>query len=166
MLAWSVLEEVYAGPRWLVFLAALAARAGEGGGDALVGGLALAGRHAATVRQARAHLEQLLAVVGRRGVAPSEVVGAVERTEPALVVVTMAAAGEEERRLLRHALTSWMHAPAPVTGAQLRAAGITPGPAIGAAVRQVRAAVLDGKVGREDALEYALGVARGVGDGD
>jgi len=72
----------------------------------------------------------------------------------------MAAAGEQGRRLLRHALTAWVPAPAPVTGAQLRAAGIAPGPAIGAAVRQARAAVLDGRVGREGALEFALAVAR------
>ncbi|MFI5167372.1 MAG: CBS domain-containing protein [Thermoanaerobaculales bacterium] len=166
VLAWSLLEEVYAGPRWLVFLSALASRAGEGGGDALVGAFALSGRHAATVRQALPRLEQLLAVVSRKDATPSDVVGAVERTEPALVVVTMAAASEKERRLLRHALTTWLPSPAPVTGAQLRAAGVTPGPAIGAAVRQARAAVLDGKVDREDALEFALAVARELGGGD
>jgi hypothetical protein len=50
-----------------------------------------------------------------------------------------------------------------VTGAQLRAAGVKPGPAIGAAVRQARAAVLDGKVEKGRVMEFALAVARRVG---
>ena len=56
-----------------------------------------------------------------------------------------------------------MRTPAPVSGAQLRAAGIKPGPAIGGAVRQTRAAVLDGQVEKGRALEYALAVARELG---
>jgi tRNA nucleotidyltransferase (CCA-adding enzyme) len=166
VLAWSVLEELQGGPRWLAFLTALAARAGEGGGAVLARVLALSGRAAATVSQARPRVEQLLAVVSRREAPPSEIAAAVERSEAPVVLVTMAAAGERERRLLRQALTAWVPAPAPVTGAQLRAAGITPGPAIGAAVRQARAAVLDDKVSREEALEFALAVARKLGGRD
>ncbi|HVN32256.1 MAG TPA: CBS domain-containing protein, partial [Thermoanaerobaculaceae bacterium] len=164
VLAWSVLEEVYEGPRWLVYIIALAARAGEGGGKVLAQRLALSGRVAATVAGARSRMEQLLAIVCQKGVPPSEVVAAVERSDRALVTVTMAAAGAQERRVLRQALTAWMRAPAPVSGAQLRAAGVKPGPAIGNAVRQTRAAVLDGKVEKAHALEFALTVAREPGE--
>jgi hypothetical protein len=108
-------------------------------------------------------MEQLLAIVCQKGAPPSEVVAAVERSDGALVTVTMAAAGAQERRVLRQALTAWMRAPAPVSGAQLRAAGVKPGPVIGNAVRQTRAAVLDGKVERAHALDFALSVARELG---
>jgi hypothetical protein len=148
-----------------VFVVALATRAGEGGGRGLAKRLALAGTFAAAVAGARTRTEQLLAVVCAKGVPPSEVVAAVERSEPAVTLVTMAAAGAHERRLLRQALTVWMRTPPPVTGAQLRAAGIGPGPAIGVAVRQTRAAVLDGKVDRAVALDHAVAVARKLGGG-
>jgi hypothetical protein len=65
--------------------------------------------------------------------------------------------------MLRQALTVWMRAPLPVTGAQLRAAGVKPGPEIGGAVRQTRAAVLDGKVEKGEALAHALAIARKLG---
>jgi tRNA nucleotidyltransferase (CCA-adding enzyme) len=163
VLAWSVLEEVYEGPRWLVYIAALATRAGEGGGKGLAERLALSGRMASTVAGARRRTEQLLAVLCRKHAAPSEVVAAVERAERALTVVTMGAAAGPERRLLRQALTVWMRTPPPVTGAQLRTAGVKPGPAIGEAVRRTRAAVLDGKIEKGKVLEYALEVARELG---
>ncbi len=165
VLAWSQLEEVYQGPRWLAFLVALATRAGEGGGKPLAQRLALSGRTAQLVAGSRTRTEQLLALVCGDRTPPSEVVAAVERGEPALAVVTMAAAGGRERRLLRRALTEWMRTPPPVTGAELRAAGVEPGPAIGAAVRAARAAVLDGKVERTRALDYALTVAQSPGGG-
>ena len=165
VVSWAELEEVHDGPRWQVFVVALATRAGEGGGRGLAKRLALAGTFAAAVAGARTRTEQLLAVVCAKGVPPSEVVAAVERSEPAVTLVTMAAAGAHERRLLRQALTVWMRTPPPVTGAQLRAAGIGPGPAIGVAVRQTRAAVLDGKVDRAVALDHAVAVARKLGGG-
>jgi tRNA nucleotidyltransferase (CCA-adding enzyme) len=160
VVSWAELEEVYGGPRWQVFVVALATRAGEGGGGGLAQRLALSGKIAGAVAGARTRTEQLLAVVCAKGVPPSEVVAAVERSEPVVTLVTMAAAGAHERRLLRQALTVWMRTPAPVTGAQLRAAGIGPGPAIGAAVRQTRAAVLDGKVDAATAFDHAVSVAR------
>ncbi|MBZ5589238.1 MAG: CBS domain-containing protein [Acidobacteriia bacterium] len=165
VLSWSLLEEVYKGPRWLVFLVALATRAGEAGSRGLAHRLALSGKAAAVVAEARGRMEKLLSLTCQKGVPPSEVVAAVERNEAALAVVTMAAAGAQERRLLRQALTVWMRTPPPITGAQLRAAGVMPGPEIGAAVRQTRAAVLDGKVDRARALDYAVALARELGSG-
>lgn len=57
---------------------------------------------------------------------------------------------------------SWRDASPQVSGADLVAAGVAPGPSIGRALRAVRAAVLDGTVGDRDAqLALALSEARG-----
>ena len=70
---------------------------------------------------------------------------------------------ENEKRLLRQALTVWMRLPVPVTGARLRAAGVKAGPGLGEALRRTRDAVLDGEVVAEKAVEHALAVAARLG---
>ena len=114
--------------RWPTYLVALATRAGERGGEALARRLALSGRIGRMVGEARARIEKALAALAQDRMRPSEVVALVERNERAVILVTMAMAGEETRRLLRQALTVWMRVPEPVTGARLRAAGVRPGP--------------------------------------
>jgi tRNA nucleotidyltransferase/poly(A) polymerase len=163
MLAWSELEEVYDEPHWPVFLAALATRAGEGGGKAMARRLAISGRVAVLFGEARSRTEQVLAAVADPAGRPSDVVAALERAPRALAIVAMAHAGDETRRLLRLALTSWVRLKAPVSGAELVAAGIAPGPAVGEAVRRTRGAVLDGVVDEANALDFALALARGGG---
>jgi tRNA nucleotidyltransferase (CCA-adding enzyme) len=163
MLAWSELEEVYDEPHWPVFLAALATRAGEGGGKAMARRLAISGRVAVLFGEARSRTEQVLAAVADPAGRPSDVVAALERAPRALAIVAMAHAGDETRRLLRLALTSWVRLKPPVSGADLVAAGIAPGPAVGEAVRRTRGAVLDGVVDEASAFDYALALARGGG---
>ncbi len=160
MAAWSRLEGVPGGPRWLLYLTALATRMGEDGAALIVVRLALSGDVAATVSGGRAGVEQILARVAVERPAPSEVVAVLERSRPAWRLVAMAQAGERGRRVLHRALTEWLRTPLPVTGGQLVAAGVAPGPAVGEAVRRARAAVLDGAVARDEALGYALAVAR------
>jgi tRNA nucleotidyltransferase (CCA-adding enzyme) len=159
MLVWSELEEVYRGPRWPVFIAALAVRAGEPGGESMARRLALSGRWRRAVATARVGVERILAAVSRTSTRPSEVVRLLERSDPALWVVGMAAANQAQRRRLRKALTLWLHVAAPVSGAQLIAAGVPPGPRVGEAVRASRDALLDGEVGHQEALAYALAAA-------
>jgi hypothetical protein len=77
----------------------------------------------------------------------------------------MAAAAAAERRRLRRALTAGLRTAAPVSGAQLVAAGIRPGKAVGEAVRRTRAAVLDGLVTPEQASDYAIRIARELAGG-
>lgn len=56
----------------------------------------------------------------------------------------------------------WRDAAPEVTGADLVAAGVAPGPAIGRALRSVRAAMLDGQVtGRDEQMALALAQASG-----
>lgn len=164
MLAWAVLEDVYSDPPWPVYLAALATRAGERGGEAMARRLALSGRLAAMVKDARTMTEQILSALAGAEVRPSETVALLERIPRAVAILAMAHAGDETRRLLRTALAVWIRLPAPVTGAQLVAAGVPPGPAVGEAVRRARAAVLDGVVDEERALAHALAFARGAGE--
>ena len=163
MLTWAALEEVCSEPRWVTLVAALAIRAGESGGAAMARRLALSGRPAAVVREARPKTEHVLAAVAAPAARPSQIVAALERAPRPLAIVAMAHAGNETRRLLRLALTTWLRSPLPITGARLLAAGAKPGPAVGDAVRRARAAVLDGEIDAQGALDFALALLTGQG---
>ncbi len=165
MVAWSELEEVYRGPRWLVWLAALATRCGEAGGERMAARLALSGKRGRAVAGARAGVERILAALSRASARPSEIVALLEGGEPAWWVVAMAAANASQRGKLRTALSQWLRTVSPVTGGQLIAAGVPPGPAVGEAVRATRRALLDGEIGAAEALAYAIAVARSSGGG-
>jgi tRNA nucleotidyltransferase (CCA-adding enzyme) len=87
---------------------------------------------------------------------PSEIDAALRGRPPAALAAALAAGAE--------AVATWWERDrgrgAEIGGADLTAAGIPPGPAIGRALAAVRAAVLDGRVGgREDQLDLALRVA-------
>jgi tRNA nucleotidyltransferase (CCA-adding enzyme) len=161
LLTWADLEGVYHGPRWMAYLAALAARAGERGGRELATRLALAGRTAGRLSSAQAQVEGLLAVASRTPPRPSEVLSTVERTDAVLGLVAMAMAGEEARSVIRQALTVWSRLELPVSGADLIARGVPAGPRVGSALRRTRVALLDGEIDAEAALDFALSVARG-----
>lgn len=165
VIAWAELEEVAPTPRWAAYIAALATRAGEEGGRTIAMRLSLGGRLGDLVAGARSQVEQLLATLSKPHLRPSEVVATVERADRTLVLVTMAAARPGVRRALRQALAVWLRQPAPVAGAQLRAAGVPQGPRVGEAVRRTRAAVLDGEIAADDALRYAIETALDAGEG-
>ncbi len=165
VLAWAVLEDVYQGPRWLLFVAALAQRATEADAAALARRLSLSGAAARAVGEARARTELLLGTASRTDARPSELVAALDRSEPALWLVAMAAADAGARRRLRRALKEGLRTPAPVTGGRLVAAGVRPGRAVGEAVRRTRAALLDGVVDAEHAEAYAVELARAIEEG-
>ena len=106
--------------------------------------------------------------VGREGVAgaalaarlasaraPSEVDRLLHRAPPAMAIGALAHGAE--------AVAGWWASDAEpaVTGADLVGAGVAPGPAIGHALAEVRAAVLDGRVAtRDEQLALALRLAR------
>lgn len=84
-------------------------------------------------------------------------IDAVLRARPPAALVAALAAGAET-------VATWWERDrrrgAAIGGADLMAAGVPPGPAIGRALGAVRAAVLDGEVeGREDQMDLALRVA-------
>jgi tRNA nucleotidyltransferase (CCA-adding enzyme) len=84
---------------------------------------------------------------------PSHVDEVLRRTPPATAVAALAAGAEPVARWW----VEWRDAAPPVGGADLVGAGVPPGPAIGRALREVRAAWLDGRVRDRDAL-LALGL--------
>jgi tRNA nucleotidyltransferase (CCA-adding enzyme) len=91
------------------------------------------------------------------GLGRASAVDGVLRARPPAALVGALAAGAE-------GVATWWERDrdrgAEIGGADLTAAGVPPGPAIGRALAAVRAAVLDGRVGgREDQLDLALRVA-------
>ncbi len=159
MLVWSHLEGVWQDSPALLFLAALALRGGEQAGDLLARRLALAGERAAVVAKAREGVEKLLGLVAA-GAPASQLVEALERASRAWWVLALVLATPSQRAVLRQAMTVWVQQGAPVRGAELVAQGIPEGPWIGAAVRHARAALLDGQLAPEHALEFALRFCR------
>ncbi|MDX6645033.1 MAG: hypothetical protein QOK40_760 [Miltoncostaeaceae bacterium] len=91
--------------------------------------------------------------------APSAVDEILRATSPAAQAAALAAGAER----VASWWASWRDMAPEVGGADLVAAGVRPGPPIGRALRAVRAAVLDGRVGgREEQLALAL---RHAGEG-
>ncbi len=161
LLTWATLEGVFAGPRWHAFVPALAFRTGEEGSKEMVSRLSLSGELARTVLAARAEVEGLLATASRARARTSGLLAAVERVPSVLALVAMATAGEEARFRLHQALSLVRRDPLPISGADLVAAGMSPGPAVGEALRRTRAALVDGDIQAEQALAFALGIGRG-----
>jgi tRNA nucleotidyltransferase (CCA-adding enzyme) len=159
LLLWASLEGVWDGPPPLLFLAALALSGGEQAGQLLAQRLALGGEQAQVVAGAREGVEKLLGLVAH-AFRPSQLVEALERSQPVWWLLALALATPSQRRLLRQALTNWLRQPLPVRGAQLVAQGIPPGPWIGKALRRTRLALLDGEVSAEEALDFALSLCR------
>lgn len=118
--------------------------------------MAVPGWARATARAAREG-PALAAAIGQMA-RPSQVDAALRAAAPAAALTAAIADGG--------AVARWWAAEgamAPsISGADLIAAGVPPGPAIGRALAEVRAALLDGEVGgRDEQLALALRVARG-----
>jgi tRNA nucleotidyltransferase (CCA-adding enzyme) len=92
---------------------------------------------------------------------PSEVAAAAAGAEPELVALAGALGGEATAR---EWLDRLRHVPLEISGADLIAAGVPEGPAIGQGLRGALAAKLDGEAdGREAELAAALAAARDAG---
>ena len=157
-LAWYELEELGPPPaRSLLFLGGLAVEAGTGIEQHLADRLQLTGEQRRrllglpdAVRRVRAagHPER------RR----SQRVHAVEGRPPEALLLAMAGVDLETRRRLADAAAAAARVGPGVTGGQLVAAGMAPGPGISRALKATRDAIVDGEIGAHQALEYARGV--------
>jgi hypothetical protein len=74
----------------------------------------------------------------------------------------MARLSLEPRRLLADAVAAGSEVRLPVTGGQLVAAGVTPGPHVGHALQLTYDALVDGVITTDEALAWALRTARGL----
>ncbi len=119
-----------------------------------LGEVALPGWAVALAREVAAGAD--LAVRSGRLSRPSEIDALARTVPPATAVGAVAAGGEPVARWWEH----WRDVQPAVRGADLVAAGVRPGPAVGRALAAVRAALLDGEVGgRLEQLALALEVA-------
>jgi tRNA nucleotidyltransferase (CCA-adding enzyme) len=86
---------------------------------------------------------------------------AVVETHPAEVIL-LAMAGQEiaARRRVADAVEAAVRVRPPVTGGEIVASGIAPGPHVGLALRRTRDALVDGEIDADGAFEYAVDVAR------
>jgi tRNA nucleotidyltransferase (CCA-adding enzyme) len=135
-------------PAWPLYL-------GEALEPEALAGSALPGWARALGAECRAGTE--LAERLRPGVAPSEVDRLLRAAPPAAAVGALARGAEAVARWWAHDRDRGTA----VRGADLVREGVAPGPAIGRALAEVRAAVLDGRAGGpEEQLALALRVAR------
>ncbi len=159
-LAWYHLQNVGPlPPAWLLYLGAVVAAAAPVAATELAERLQLAGT-------SRARLVELPArVTGLRSAASTEstlsvLVAAVEAQPSEVLLVAMATLPFEQRQRLAKAAETGARTPPPVSGRDLVAGGVPPGPWVGAALEQTRGAVIDGTLVAADALVAALDLAR------
>jgi tRNA nucleotidyltransferase (CCA-adding enzyme) len=89
---------------------------------------------------------------------PHQIAEALEPLSGEELLLLMAEGGEEVRAGVRRYLTEMRGFALAIRGADLLAAGAAPGPRIGEALRETRRARLDGRIGAEEELRYALEV--------
>ena len=158
-LSWFVVEQLGEPPSSLVlFLGGLAVLAGDDAPSALVDRLQLTGAAASRIIGLAGRMERLQRESAAE--APmSQRVAAVESCGADALLLTMAGLELDDRRRLAEAADAANRAPCPITGADLRAAGIPEGPHVGEALRATRAALLDGHTNADEALAYATRIA-------
>jgi tRNA nucleotidyltransferase (CCA-adding enzyme) len=135
-------------PTWLLFLLVWSADLAEDALAALAARLSIAG----PARRILERWRQTRALLGEGSAIADPRVTADERIAAAALLTP----GREaiRRRLLAGA------PPLSISGADLVAAGIAPGPRVGRALGRTRAALAEGRIGSREALEFALAAAR------
>jgi tRNA nucleotidyltransferase (CCA-adding enzyme) len=158
--AWYRLEQLGPPPEpWLLYLGGLALRAPNGAPARLADRLQLSG----DLRRRTLALADGVSEV-RAASLPnlvrSERVTAVESHPPEVLLLAMAGLDIEARRRVANAAVAAVRVLPPVTGREILAAGIAPGPHVGIALKRTRDAIVDGELSSQDALEFAVSVAR------
>jgi tRNA nucleotidyltransferase (CCA-adding enzyme) len=92
--------------------------------------------------------------------ANSQLVSMAETRSTEALLLSMAALPLESRRKLATAAETAATVAVPIAGQQLIDAGVPPGPHVGRALAQTRDALIDGVIGSDEALEWALDTAR------
>jgi hypothetical protein len=75
-------------------------------------------------------------------------------------LLAMASLDIDARLRVADALEAAVRVRPPVTGGEIVASGIPPGPHVGIALRRTRDALVDGEIENDRAFEYAVDVAR------
>lgn len=98
-------------------------------------------------------------LAGEIGPAPHRVSEALAELSGEELLLVMAFEGERGRAWVRRELTELRRLALTIRGADLVAAGVPPGPRIGEALQATRRARLDGRIGPEEEMTYALAAA-------
>lgn len=160
-LAWHQLERLGPPPEsWFLFLGALVVRAPAGAELRLGQRLQLAGELKRRMAALPAGVAGVRMAARDASLAPSQRLARVEGQPPEVLLLAMADVELAARRRLADAIQTAVRLQPPVSGAQLLALGVPPGPHIGAAIRRARDAVVDGEIGPAEALEFAATAAR------
>jgi tRNA nucleotidyltransferase (CCA-adding enzyme) len=158
-LAWYRLQRLGTVPvPWLMYMGGLALHAPEGAIDRLADRLQLTGDFARRMRALPEAVEQIKAG-SRPNLARSERVTTVEAHPPEAILLAMAGLDLDARRRVADAAEAAERVRPPVTGADIVATGIPPGPHVGLALKATRNAMVDGKIDGGKAFEFALSIA-------
>ncbi len=159
-LMWYRLERLGPLPEpWLLYLGGLVLRAEPGTEQRLADRLQLGGE----LRQRALALPAGVAAVTactEPTLSRSARVSVVESHPPEVVLLAMAGLDIDARLRVADALEAAVRVRPPVTGGEIVASGIPPGPHIGIALRRTRDALVDGEIENDRAFEYAVDVAR------
>ena len=130
------------------------------GAERLADRLMLAGEDREVVVGAAHRLAAARRVLARPGVRPHEVAEGLEGLRGEDLLLLLGCEDSPARDWVRRDLTELRRFRLDVRGADLLAAGLAPGPAIGLALRRTRAARLDGEIGQDEEQEFAVRAAR------
>jgi tRNA nucleotidyltransferase (CCA-adding enzyme) len=161
-LDWYRLESLADPPArpWRLFLAGLVAELPPGDLAALCDRLDLVGADRRLLAGMPPRLAAARRVVERPAVCAHEVDEALAALAGEEVLLLMAGLGEAGRAWVRRYLCELRPLALAVRGADLVAAGVRPGRAVGRALAATRRARLDGEIGSGEELAYALAAAR------
>ncbi|HEX2251756.1 MAG TPA: CBS domain-containing protein [Thermoanaerobaculia bacterium] len=145
---------------WRLLLLALADGLAPQVRERLAARLRLAGAELAVLARSPERRAAALAVLGRPAARPHEIADALAPLPGEDLLLLLALGDEEVRRRVRQDLTEHRRLELTVRGADLLAAGIPPGPAVGEALRRTRHARLDGEIGPAEERAHAVRRAR------
>lgn len=121
--------------------------------------LDLHGRDADRFVDAPSHVSAAVAQLGRDDLVPHQAADTLAALTPNERVVCRLVS-EPARHWITRFEREWQSFRLTITGAELLRRGVTPGPRVGRALREVRAARIDGKITVDQELELALRLAR------
>jgi len=161
-LGWFEVEQLGSVPDpWLLFLGSLALQAGADIPRRMADRLQLTGEQRRRVLNLDQGVHEIREA-STSSVRRSLRVRAVEGRHPEIILLAMAGIDLEARRRVADAVQAAVRIQPMVRGQQLVDAGVAPGPWVGAALKRVRDAIVDGEIDENQSLEYALTVANKI----
>ena len=159
--AWYTLEALGPPPEpWFLYLGALVHRASHGAAERLTERLQMAGEYRRRMLELPDAVRDMVAAATDPDLSTSSRMHRVEGCSPEAVLLAMAGLGMPDRRRLADAVEAHARIVTPVSGGALLAFGIPPGPHVGRALVKTRDALVDNEIEAEDALDYAVELAR------